>query len=305
MRRIAVVMLFLLLLSACAAAPATPMIRLSELQPLPAEASAQVVPLRVSVASVVSPRGTVESYKPLLDYLSARLDRPVELVQRRTYAETNELIGRGEVDLAFVCTSAYIGGRESFGMILLAAPQVAGATSYRSLLLVPADSPARSMADLQGAVFAFTDPTSFSGRVYPTALVQELATTPEQFFQRIFYTYSHDNAINAVADGLADAASVDSLVYDFAVARDPWLAERVRVIHRSPPFGIPPVVVGPDVRPQLRAELQAILLGMADDTTPEAQAALQALGVERFVSIDDRTYDSARAVVDTVGTLTP
>jgi phosphonate transport system substrate-binding protein len=304
MGRTAIGILLLLLLSACAAAP-TPSIRLSDLRPLPAVASGQELPLRVSVASVVSPRGTVESYEPLLGYLSARLDRPVELVQRRTYAETNELIGRGEVDLAFVCTSAYIGGRESFGMALLAAPQVEGATIYHSLLLVPADSPARSMADLAGAVFAFTDPTSFSGRVYPTALLQELGTSPEQFFGRIFYTYSHDNAINAVADGLADGAAVDSLVYDFAVARDPALAERVRVIHRSPAFGIPPVVVGPDVRPQLRAELQAILLAMADDPAPEARAALAALGVERFVAIDDRAYNSAREVVAAVGPLTP
>lgn len=304
MGRMAIGLLLLLLLSACAAAP-RPAIRLSDLRPLPAAAPGSVLPLRVSVASVVSPRGTVESYEPLLDYLSARLGRPVELVQRRTYAETNQLIERGEVDVAFVCTSAYIGGRDSFGMTLLAAPQVEGATTYHSLLLVPAESPARTMAELEGGVFAFTDPTSFSGRVYPTALVQALGSTPERFFQRIFYTYSHDNAIRAVADGLADAAAVDSLVYDFAVTRDPGLAERVRVIHRSPAFGIPPVVVGPDVRPQLRAELEAILPAMADDPAPEAEAALQALGVERFVSIDDQTYDTARAVVATVGPLTP
>jgi phosphonate transport system substrate-binding protein len=305
MRRSAVMMVILLLLSACAAAPAAPTIRLSELQPLPVEASAQVVPLRVSVASVISPRGTVESYQPLLDYLGMRLGRPVELVQRRTYAETNELIGRGDVDVAFVCTSAYIGGRDVYGMDLLAAPQVTGATTYHSLLLVPAASKATSMADLRGAVFAFTDPTSYSGRVYPTALLKALGEEPAAFFSRTFYTYSHDNAINAVADGLADAAAVDSLVYDFAVARDPWLAERVRVIHRSPPFGIPPVVVGPNVRPQLRAELQAILLGLGDDPSPEASEALAALGFDRFVPVDDQIYDSARAVVATVGPLEP
>lgn len=297
-------LLTLLLLGACATTPA-PVIRLADLHPLPAATAGALVPLRISVASVISPRGTVESYQPLLDYLGARLGRPLQLVQRRTYAETNDLVGRGDVDMAFICTSAYISGRDAYGMTLLAAPQVAGATTYHSLLLVPAASGARSMADLRGAVFTFTDPTSFSGRVYPTAMVLELGERPEQFFGRIFYTYSHDDAINAVAGGLADAAAVDSLVYDFAVARDPSLAERVRVIHRSPPFGIPPVVVGPDVRPQLRAELQAILLGMADDTSPEAQAALQALGVERFVPIGDRAYDSARAVVATVGTLTP
>lgn len=117
------------------------------------------------------------------------------------------------------------------------APQVKGATIYHSLLLVPTTSSATTMADLRDAVFAFTDPTVFSGRIYPTALVRDLGFEPGAFFTRTFFTYSHDNAIYAVADGLADAAAVDSLVYEFAVTRNPWLAERVRVIHRSPPFG--------------------------------------------------------------------
>jgi phosphonate transport system substrate-binding protein len=303
MRRRGLLLLILLALTACTASPPAPLIRLGDLQPLPAPISTTVVPLRISVASVVSPRGTVESYQPLLDYLSARLGRPVELVQRRTYAETNELIGRGDVDLAFVCTSAYVAGRDQYGMDLLVAPQVDGATTYHSLLLVPATSSATTMADLRDAVFAFTDPTSFSGRIYPTSLVRELGADPATFFSRTFFTYSHDNAIYAVADGLADAAAVDSLVYKFAVARNPWLAQRVRVIHRSPPFGIPPVVVGPNLRPQVRAELQAILLGLADDPSSEARAALEALGVERFVLLPDAAYTSARVVVANVGAL--
>lgn len=304
MRRIGLGILLILALTACGARY-TPAISLANLQPLPAPVATAIIPLRVSVASVVSPRGTVESYQPLLNYLSARLGRPVELVQRRTYAETNELIGRGDVDLAFVCTSAYIEGRDLYGMELLVAPQVGGATTYQSLLIVPANSSANSMAELRGAIFAFTDPSSFSGRVYPTALIRDLGAEPEQFFARTFYTYSHDNAIHAVAEGLADGAAVDSMVYDFAIARDPTLAEQVRIIHRSPPFGIPPVVVGANVRPQARAELQTILLELADDPSSEARAALQSLGVERFVLISDAAYAGARAVSATVGPLQP
>jgi phosphonate transport system substrate-binding protein len=79
--------------------------------------------------------------------------------------------------------------------------------------------------------------------------VQQLGHTPDTFFARTFFTYSHDNAIYAVADGVADGAAVDSLIYEFALLRDPDLANRVRIIHQSPPFGIPPVVVGPTFAP--------------------------------------------------------
>ena len=288
----------ILLLAGCGAASAQPVVRLSELAPLPDVSQSGIVPLRVAVAAVVSPQGTVESYQDLLRYLSARLGRPVELAQRRTYAEVNDLIEKGEVDMAFVCTSAYVAGHDRFGMELLAAPQVNGEAIYYSVLIVPRDSPARSMADLRGHVFAFTDPMSTSGRMYPTLLVNELGSAPEQFFSRTFFTYSHDDAIRAVAEGLADGAAVDSIVYDFALRRDPALAEKTRAIHRSPALGIPPAVVSPKVRPQTKAELQSLLLGMASD--PQGQAALQALGVDQFVVIDDAAYASVRHLLDQV-----
>jgi phosphate/phosphite/phosphonate ABC transporter binding protein len=301
--RVAAVILLMLVLVGCTNAPTGPTISLSALRPLPEQQEPAVVPLRVSVAAVISPRSTVESYQPLLAYLSDRLGRPVELVQRRTYAETNALIEQGQVDLAFVCTSAYIVGHSLFGMELLVAPQVHDSAVYHSLLIVPAQSTARRMADLRGKVFAFTDPMSYSGRVYPTALVRQLGSSPETFFGRTFYTYNHDNAIRAVAEGVADGAAVDSLVYDYAVERDPALAQQVRVIYQSPPAGIPPVVVNPNIRPQLRATLRDLLLGMAND--PDGQRALQALGIQRFVEIDDHAYDTVRDLMRAVGPLTP
>ncbi|MGQ9903207.1 MAG: substrate-binding domain-containing protein [Anaerolineae bacterium] len=298
--RACVVLLIVGVLSACVGAPAAPAIRLSQLEPLPTQ-SARVIPLRVAVAAVISPRGTVESYRPLLDYLSRRLSRPVELVQRRTYAEVNDLLEQGEVDVAFVCTSAYVAGHDQFGMELLAAPQVNGAAVYHSVLVVPAESAARSIADLRGKVFAFTDPMSTSGRMYPTWLVQQLGATPESFFARTFFTYSHDDAIRAVAEGLADGAAVDSLVYDFATRREPALREKTRLIHRSPSFATPPVVVRPGTRPQLKAELRQALLDLADDPHSAGDAALQAIGVERFILIEDSAYDSVRDIFDSVG----
>ncbi len=291
-------------LTACGGATRDLDFRFKDVEPasVPSYSPDNTKPLRVAVAAVISPKGTVESYGDLLGYLSRKLNRRVELVQRQTYAEVNDLIKNGNVDLAFVCTSAYVVGQRDFGMELLVAPQVNGETVYYSLLIVPADSPARSMADLRGKVFAFTDPMSLTGRVYPTSLVISLdpsagsgqALAPETFFGRIFFTYSHDNAIKAVANKVAQGASVDSLVYDYLVARDPGIASRTRVIHRSPAFGIPPVVVNPNLSPQLKETLRELLMQMIYDS--EGQAMLRNLMIERFVTVSDRIYDSARAL---------
>jgi phosphonate transport system substrate-binding protein len=284
----------------CSALPAPQdvgYVDLRDLQPVK-PVQQEIAPLRVAVASVISPKGTIRSYEPLLEYLQRHFNRPVELIQRKTYLETNDLISAGEVDLAFVCTSAYIAGHDDFGLLLLAAPQVNGGTEYYSNLIVPAASSAGSMDDLQGRVFAFTDPISLTGRMYPTYLVQQLGFTPEEFFAQTFFTYNHDEAIRAVANRITDGAAVDSLVYEYAITRDPQLASQVRLIHRSPPFAIPPVVVSPRMDPALMGELQKTLLAM--DKTAEGQMILASIGVERFTTIEDAAYDGVRQLLSEI-----
>lgn len=290
-------------LTACGTSTRPLDFRFTDVDPvsMPSYSPNDTKPLRVAVAAVISPKGTVESYADLLAYLGRKLNRRVELVQRQTYAEINDLVKNGNVDVAFVCTSAYIVGQRDFGMELLVAPQVNGETVYYSLLIVPADSPARSMVDLRGKVFAFTDPMSLTGRVYPTSLVKSFDGTPETFFARTFFTHSHDNAIKAVADKVASGASVDSLVYNFFITRDPSIATRTRVIHRSPAFGIPPVVVSPNLSPQFKESLRELFLQMEFD--PDAQTILRNLMIDRFVLVSDRIYDSARTLELQVNTV--
>jgi phosphonate transport system substrate-binding protein len=284
------------MLAACSRAEErVPFLDLNQRSSVPVAAAAKIVPLRLAVAAIISPQGTVESYGELADYLSQKLDRPVELVQRRTYAEVNELIATDQIELAFVCTSAYLEGSARLEMNLLVAPEINGESVYHSALIVHRNSTANSMADLRGSVFAFTDPMSFTGRSYPTYLVHQLEETPESFFRRTIFTYSHDRAIHAVADGVADGAAVDSIVLDYALQREPALAETIRVIHRSPPFGIPPVVSPPGLPIRQAVLLQEILLTMHEDEI--GQLVLDHLGIDRFVKVDDHIYDEARLLV--------
>lgn len=294
-------LLLALALTACAPAQGAvlPHVDLSVRTPLPHAAPGEITHLRVGVAAILSPQGTVESYSELTAYLAEKMGRPVDLLQRRTYAEFNDMVEKSQVDLAFICTNSYVVGNEQFGMELLVAPEINGESVYYSQLIVPASSAAQSMADLRGKVFAFTDPMSFTGRIYPVYLLQQMGETPERFFQRTFYTYSHDRAIEAVAAGVADGAAVDSLVLDYALQRNSELASRLRIIHTSTAFGIPPVVVPPTLPPRQKAQLRDLLLTMHEDTA--GQAVLRELGIDRFVAIDNTAYDGVRAIVHATG----
>ncbi|MBI2912934.1 MAG: phosphate/phosphite/phosphonate ABC transporter substrate-binding protein [Chloroflexi bacterium] len=255
--------------------------------------------IRMAVAPVISPRETFNSrYRDLLEYVGGKLGLPVELVQGKTYAEFNDMVRTGDVTFAFVCTNPYLQGRDDFGMELLAAPEVNGEPTYYSYLVVRADAPFGSLADLRGRTFAFSDPLSNSGRLAPVYQLALLGETPESFFGRSIFTYAHDNSIKAVAENLVDAAAVDSLVYDYWVKTGSDYTSKTKVIEKWGPYGINPAVVRPGLDPALKQRLQDVLLGMDGDGA--GREILSALFIDRFTVPDDTIYNSVREMRATV-----
>ncbi|OGR01634.1 MAG: hypothetical protein A2505_08980 [Deltaproteobacteria bacterium RIFOXYD12_FULL_55_16] len=269
------------------------LLQLDNLKPLPAgQAEPDAQALRVGVGAILSPQGTVLSYQPLIDYLGRKMGTPAILVQRKTYQELNDLLARNVVDLGFICTGAYFDGARKGELSLLVVPQINGKITYRAFVIVPVASPAKKVADLRGKVFAFTDPLSNTGYLCPLSLLQGMGQQPETFFSRTIFTYSHDRSMAAVMEGIADGASVDSLVYDLAVKRNPQIARQTRVIWESQDFGIPPVVVPRDISPARKALLKELLLDLHLD--PEGKKVLTVLGVERFEEPELKLYKSLR-----------
>lgn len=265
----------------------------------PATSSPAEGVIRMAVAPVISPRETFNSrYRDLLEYVGRKLGLPVELVQGKTYAEINDMVRTGDVTFAFVCTNPYLQGRDDFGMELLAAPEVNGETSYYSYLIVRADSPFASLADLRGRTFAFSDPLSNSGRLAPTYQLALMGETPESFFSRSIFTYAHDNSIKAVAENLVDGAAVDSLVYDYWKKTGSDFTSKTKVIEKWGAFGINPVVVPPGLDPALKTRLREALLGM--DKDPAGREILKSLLIDRFVVPDESIYESVRKMREVV-----
>lgn len=248
--------------------------------------------LRVVVGAMISPEITREYYQELMELVAERLDRRVVFSQRRTYAEVNELVKRHEVDVAFVCSGPYTRGREDFGMELLVVPVSHGQSVYHSYILAHRDSAIGSFAELQGKRFAFTDPHSNTGCLVPTYMLARLGKTPASFFRETFCTQSHDNSIRAVAEGLAEGAAVDSLIWEFMNTFDPSYTSRTKIIEKSPPYGIPPIVVHPDLDDELKQHLRAAFLSIHEN--PVAVPLLRRIQIDRFAEGEDAMYDSVR-----------
>lgn len=257
----------------------------------PASGSAKA-PLRVAVAAMTSPERTAQAYTRLVQLIGEKVGRPVEISQRKTYAETNAMVEKREVDFAFVCSGAYIEGKARFGMDILAVPLVRGQKVYYSYILGRKGGFAKSFDDLRGKRFAFTDPKSNTGSLVPRYMLAQRRETPESFFADSFFTYSHDNSIRAVAEGLADGAAVDSLIWEYFNAAGSTDTIRTTIIEKSPPYGIPPVVIHPAAAAEVKARLRAIFFSLHED--PKAVPLLKELQIDRFEAGDDAMYDSVR-----------
>jgi phosphonate transport system substrate-binding protein len=251
--------------------------------------------IKLGIGSMITPKEGYIYYRRFADYLEKKLGQPVTILDRATYQEVNDLLASGGLDLAFVCGGPYVEGNENFQLKLLVAPEtLTGETVYYSYLIVPQASPAQSLEDLRGFKFAFTDPQSNTGSLVPSYMLARLGETPEKFFSEIIYTYAHDKSIKAVAGGLVDGAAVDSLIYNYLAKENPELIKKTRILSVSEPYGIPPVVVRPDLPEVMQARLRSTLLAMHSD--PEGQSILKGMMVARFVPSDDAAYDRIRKI---------
>jgi phosphonate transport system substrate-binding protein len=248
--------------------------------------------LRIAVGGMTTPKEGLAYYKHLLDYVGEKMGQQVDYVDREDYAEINDLLKKGDLDAAFACSGPYVDGHKEFGLELLAAPQAYGKSVYYAYIIVAKDSPMSGIEGLRGKRFAFTDPLSNTGKLVPTYMLAQINETPDTFFKKYVYTQSHDKAIQAVAQGIVDGASVDSLIWEYTHRTNPAFTSKTKIIMKSQPFGIPPLVVPRSLDPRKKERLRQILLNAHHDE--KGKEILNKMMIDKFVLIDDHAYDSIR-----------
>jgi phosphonate transport system substrate-binding protein len=252
--------------------------------------------LRIAVAAISSPRETFAYYKEMFKYIEAQTGMKVVMIQRKTYEEINRLSKSNQVDLAFICSGGYVYGLADSSFNLLVIPERNGLKKYQSYIITHKNSGISTLEDLKEKRFAFTDPMSTAGKIYPTKRLKDLGTSPSEFFASYTYTYAHDNSIQLVAKQMVDGAAVNSLVFEYIAAVSPERIQNIRIIEKSGWYGMPPVVIAKGVPTDLRRMIESIFINIHKDTG--SQKVLEKLMVDRFVAVNDTIFKSVRDMVD-------
>lgn len=145
-----------------------------------------------------------------------------------SYAATIEAMCAGRVDVGFLATFAYVLAKERCGVDASLVSIRQNQPFYVSQILYRADLNAKSLNDLRGKRFAFVDPGSASGYLFPAALLKKNGIDPDRFFSQVVYAGGHDKVVLAIYTGSVDAGAT------FGDPNNPAFEARERVVGQYP-----------------------------------------------------------------------
>ncbi|RDH84579.1 MAG: hypothetical protein DIZ80_03685 [endosymbiont of Galathealinum brachiosum] len=254
--------------------------------------------VKVALSAAFVSEAGIGVYEELVNYISVKLDRKVDLISGFSYTTINNMFDSGMIDFAFVCGLPLILNQQNSDskMELLLAPVMKNSKYndkpvYYSYVIVNKKSKYKTFSDLKGSRLVFNDEISNSGYNMLRSHLIDLGEM-SGYFSDVVRSGSHEESIRMVALGEADVSAVDSLVYDFEIEKNNVYVKKLNVIETLGPAGIPPVVVSSVIDLNVREEMIKVLLEMKED--PVGKAILDKALVDRFILVDNKNYDSIR-----------
>ncbi|QTD43893.1 phosphonate ABC transporter substrate-binding protein [Ottowia testudinis] len=207
-------------------------------------ATAQTDELRVGLIPSEDAQAMIRSSQQIIDQLAQKTGLKVRPFVANDYNGVIEALRSGKLDIAYLGPFSYvmaadIANAEAFAV---AVTKKTGKSAYHSQVITRADKGLDSIAKLKGKTFAFVDPSSTSGHLFPKAGLMAEGFDPDKHFSRVIFSGSHDANIMAVVNGKVDGAAVADRIFDAAVAKGAVKASDFNVVWRSKPIPESPMV---------------------------------------------------------------
>ena len=240
--------------------------------------------LKIGLVPAEDPRLMIADNQALIDALHASLGMEIKPFVATDYNGVIEALRAKKLDVALLGPFSYVlaASIAEVDPIAIAETQRQG-PSYRSLIIARKDHNIRSLADLKGKTFAFVDPSSTSGHLFPKAGMLRAGLNPDTDMRAIF-AGSHDASVLAVQNGKVDAAAVADALFQAAVARGVVKADELVIVWTSEPIPGAPVVIRRDLPEALKQRIRAAFAGMHD--LPWAKGTV----IKRWVPATDETF---------------
>ncbi len=253
-------------------------------------AFAQTPELRVGLIPSEDAQAMIRASQQVMDQLAEKTGMKVRPFVANDYNGVIEALRSGKLDIAYLGPFSYvlassIANAEAFAV---AVTKKTGKSAYHSVVITRKDSGLDSVARLQRKTFAFVDPTSTSGHLFPKAGLLADGFDPDKHFSRVIFSGSHDANIMAVANGKVDGAAVADRIFESAVAKGVVKAEDFQVIWRSQPIPESPMVWRKSLDAATKQKVAAALAEIKD--LPWGDQGV----LNGFAPTTDKSYDVVR-----------
>ena len=232
----------------------------------------------------------IEASKQVLSRLENTLGMPVVPYVATDYNGIIEALRSGKLDVAYLGPFSYVlatsvADVEAFAV---AVTKKTGQSAYRSVIVARKDSGIRDLADLKGHTFAFVDPSSASGHLFPKAGLEQAGFDPDSLFSRVIFSGSHDASLLAVENNKVDAAAVADRIFSSAVSKQLIKKDDFQVVWSSRPSPESPMVWRKNLDPALKLKVAEALASIKD--VPWGDQGV----LDGFQPTTDAAYDVVR-----------
>jgi phosphonate transport system substrate-binding protein len=260
----------------------------------PAQAQSRPDKLVVGLLPGESAPTVMRLNEPMRAYLEKRLGIPVELVVGANYAATSEALRFGRLDVAYLGPVTYILQSRRAKLEPFARPThtLVGPT-FQAVVIVPKDSPAKTLADLKGQEIAFGDPASTSGTWVPRyQLLEAGLVSGRDYTLRVLG--AHDAVALAVANHKVGAGGLSMPIYERLIKDGKIDGNAVRILAESPAIPEYMWTFREGLDPAFKEEVRKAFVGVND---PEA---LKVFRAEAFIPCVDADVDRVRTWIEAI-----
>ncbi|MDR0216627.1 MAG: phosphonate ABC transporter substrate-binding protein [Comamonas sp.] len=251
----------------------------------------QPTELRVGLIPSEDAQAMVRASQQVMEQLAAKTGMKVRPFVANDYNGVIEAMRSGKIDVAYFGPFSYVLASQLANAEAFAIPvsKKSGQSSYQSILITRKDKGLNTVAQLQGKTFAFVDPSSASGHLFPKAGLKGEGVDTDKYFSRVIFSGSHDASILAVANNKVDAAAVAEPIFFNAVAKGHVKAEDFQVVWRSQPIPESPMAWRKNLDASTKQKVATALAeikGLPWGDRGELNG---------FASTNDQAYDVVRA----------
>lgn len=234
----------------------------------------------------------------IMEYLSRRVGAKLVLMPIIGYEKSVEKLAHGDIDAAvFGSAPAFVSIKNGVAEPI-ARPEIKKSSVYNGYWMTLKESGLTTIEDFKGKRFAYVDPYTSAGYLFPRAVIKEKKFDPDKFFGSVKFSKTHEAAIEMLLNGSVDGCAAKDTAYKKFIDTNIELKDRLKVIEVAGPFPERTLLISLKVDEALRKRIKEVLLNMDGD--PEGKKILTECGRDRYIDTNIDDFAAIRRILETL-----